>query len=251
MAKRILFCCDGTWDNSGKNTNVYKIYKAMQVSARQIPFYDDGVGADGTPFDRLLGGAFGTGLFQKVKDGYSKIAQVYEKGDNIFVFGFSQRRAEFPATLWTSPLTPGQVLEQVWFTGVHCDVGGSYQDDPDGTALADITLAWMMSKAAALGVAFAADVQAKYSVPVDAKCALDQKHESWTPLWALPKSRPIAANATLSNSVSVRCKHDASYRPRNLKFTDPDGQLSPQYAITETVGQPVASGGTTEAATGS
>jgi uncharacterized protein (DUF2235 family) len=344
MSKRILFCCDGTWDDSGKNTNVYKIYKAMQVSAGQIPFYDDGVGADGTPIDRLLGGAFGTGLFQKVKDGYSKIAQVYEKGDNIFVFGFSrgaytarsiagmiaicglptsdfsdqvvetafhayrdkddrakllsglnqscnmfdaqltmvgvwdtvgslgipsllgavdpilygfldtslhpdiqqayhalaidERRVEFPATLWTSQPNPGQVLEQVWFTGVHRDVGGSYPDDPDGTALADITLGWMMSKAAALGVVFAADVQAKYSVPVDAKCALDQKHESWTPLWAFPRSRPIAANATLSNSVSVRCQHDASYRPGNLKFADPDGQLSPQYAITQTVEQP-------------
>jgi hypothetical protein len=37
-------------------------------------------------------------------------------------------------------------------------------------------------QAAAVGVAFAGGVQAKYSVPVDAKCALDQKHESWTPL---------------------------------------------------------------------
>jgi uncharacterized protein (DUF2235 family) len=80
MAKRILFCCDGTWDNSGKNTNVYKIYKAMQVSAGQIPFYDDGVGADETPSDRLLRGAFGTGLFQKVMDGYSKIALGVRKG---------------------------------------------------------------------------------------------------------------------------------------------------------------------------
>jgi hypothetical protein len=109
-----------------------------------------------------------------------------------------ERRAKFPATLWTSQPNPGQVLQQVWFTGVHCDVRGSYPDDSDGTALADITLAWMMSKAAAVGVAFAGGVQAKYSVPVDAKCALDQKHESWTPLWAFPKSRPIAANATLS-----------------------------------------------------
>jgi len=345
MSKRILFCSDGTWDNSGKNTNVYKIYKAMQVAADQIPFYDDGVGADGTPIDRLLGGAFGTGLFQKVKDGYSKIAQVYEKGDEVFVFGFSrgaytarsiagmiancglptsnfsdqvvetafqayrdkddrakllaglnqscamfnaqltmvgvwdtvgslgipsllgavdpilygfldtslhsniqnayhalaidERRIEFPATLWTSQPNPGQTLEQVWFTGVHCDVGGSYPDDPDGTALADITFAWMMNKAAALGVTFDAAVQAKYALPVDAKYALDQKHESWTPLWAFPKSRPIAADATLSTSVLVRCQHDDSYRPGNLRFTNSaNGELSAQYATVETVIQP-------------
>jgi len=347
MGKRILFCSDGTWDDSGKNTNVYKIYKAMQVAAEQIPFYDDGVGSNGTPIDRLLGGAFGTGLFQKVKDGYSKIAQVYEKDDEIFIFGFSrgaytarsiagmiancglptsnfsdqvvetafhayrdkndrakllaglnqscamysapitmvgvwdtvgalgipsllgavdpllygfldtslnpavrhayhalaidERRVEFPATLWTSQPAPGQTLEQVWFTGVHCDVGGSYPDDPDGTALADITLAWMMNKAAALGVTFAADVLAKYTLPADAKSALDQKHESWNPVWAFPKSRPIAANSTLSNSVAIRCQHDASYRPGNLKFTDSaSGGLAATYGSAATVAQPAA-----------
>jgi uncharacterized protein (DUF2235 family) len=344
MSKRILFCSDGTWDDSGKNTNVYKIYKAMQVAGDQIPFYDDGVGADGTPIDRLLGGAFGTGLFQKVKDGYSKISQVCEKGDQVFLFGFSrgaytarsiagmiavcglptanfsdnivetafqayrnkdqrakllaslnqscdmfnpqltmvgvwdtvgslgipsllglvdpvlygfldtslhpdiqnayqalaidERRVEFPATLWTSAPSPGQTIEQVWFTGVHCDVGGSYPDDPDGTALADITLAWMMNKAAALGVTFAAGLQAKYPFPADAKCALDTKHESWNIGWAFPKSRPISSDATLSNSVSVRCQHDNSYRPGNLTFANPAiGKLSPQYQSAETVTQ--------------
>ena len=345
MGKRILFCSDGTWDNSGKNSNVYKIYKAMQVSADQIPFYDDGVGSDGTPLDRLLGGAFGTGLFQKVKDAYAKIAHVYEKGDEIFLFGFSrgaytarsiagmiaicglptanftdemvesafeayrdqtnrskllaglnqscamfdaqitmvgvwdtvgslgipslvgavdpvrygfldtslhpdihhayhalaidERRAEFPATLWTSKPAAGQTLEQVWFTGVHCDVGGSYPDDPDGTALSDITLAWMMTKAAALGAAFDPVVQAKYTLPIDAKHALDDKHESWSPVWAFPKSRPIGADATLSTSVVVRCQHDGSYRPKNLSFSDAvQGEVAATYVRAETVTQP-------------
>ena len=344
MSKRILFCSDGTWDNSGKNTNVYRIYKATLVASNQVPFYDDGVGSDGNPLERLGGGAFGYGLFQKVKDGYSKISQVYEKGDQIFLFGFSrgaytarsiagmiavcglptanftndvvntafnayrdkddranilaglnktcdlfnaqvtmvgvwdtvgslgipsllgavdpvlygfldtslhpsirnayhalaidERRAEFPATLWTSPPAPGQILEQVWFAGVHCDVGGSYPDDPDGTALSDITLAWMMSKAAALGVAFDPAVQTKYPFPIDAKFALDQKHESWNPLWTFPKSRPIAASAAVSSSVAVRCMHDASYRPGNLKFANPSsGELAPQYQVAATTAQ--------------
>lgn len=347
MSKRIIYCSDGTWDDSGKNTNVYKIYKAMQVEAGQIPFYDDGVGSNGTPIDRLLGGAFGTGLFQKVKDGYSKIAHVYEKGDQIFLFGFSrgaytarsiagmiavcglpttnfsdgvvetafrayrdkddrpkllaglnqscdmfdaqitmvgvwdtvgslgipsiigavdpvlygfldtslhssvlnayqalavdERRSEFPATLWASQPAPGQTIEQVWFTGVHCDVGGSYPDDPDGTALADITLAWMMSKAAPLGVSFSKEVQAKYGYPVDPKYALDQKHESWNPLWTFPKSREVAQDATLSSSVSIRCQHDSSYRPGNLAFDDrSSGGLAPQYRIANTTAQPAA-----------
>src|SRR5437763_4901874 len=90
MSKRIALCADGTWDNADKRTNVYKLYKALPVGADQMPFYDDGVGADGDPVWKLLGGAFGTGLWQKIKDGYTKIAHVYEAGDSLFLFGFSR-----------------------------------------------------------------------------------------------------------------------------------------------------------------
>lgn len=332
MGKRIIFCADGTWDEPGKDTNVYKIYKALTTSADQVPYYDDGVGSDGLAIQKLAGGAFGTGLFQKIKDGYTKLAHAYEKGDEVYIFGFSrgaytarclagmvavcglptanftdavvdtafqayrdkinranllaqlnktcdlfdaklsmvgvwdtvgslgipaifggvdpivygfldttlhpdvlnayhamaidERRAEFPATLWTSS-SPGQTLEQVWFCGVHCDVGGSYPDDSDGSALSDLTLAWMMSKAAALGLSFDPSVQAKYALPMDPKFALDTKHESWNPLWAFPKRRPIVANSTISDSVSVRSLHESSYRPGNLTFTN--GQLAATY----------------------
>ena len=71
MGKRIIFCADGTWDEPGKDTNVYKIYKALTTSADQVPYYDDGVGSDGLAIQKLAGGAFGTGLFQKIKDGYT------------------------------------------------------------------------------------------------------------------------------------------------------------------------------------
>ena len=81
MSKRIAFCADGTWDRPAKQTNVYKLFKALVVSAEQMPFYDDGVGANGNPISRILGGAFGTGLWQKIKEGYAKISHVYEAGD--------------------------------------------------------------------------------------------------------------------------------------------------------------------------
>ena len=67
MGKRIIFCADGTWDEPGQNTNVYKLYKAMTTSAEQVPYYDDGVGADGILIQKLAGGAFGAGLFRKSK----------------------------------------------------------------------------------------------------------------------------------------------------------------------------------------
>src|SRR5271170_3834318 len=91
MSRRIAFCADGTWDGTGNNTNVYKISKAIvQIPGTQYSFYDDGVGSDGTPIEKLLGGAMGLGLFQKIKDGYSTISSVYEDGDELFIFGFSR-----------------------------------------------------------------------------------------------------------------------------------------------------------------
>lgn len=90
MSKRIVFCADGTWQAPVNNTNVYRLYKALTVTADQVTFYDDGVGADATGLDRLLDGAFGQGILQKIKDGYTKIAHVYEPGDQIFLFGFSR-----------------------------------------------------------------------------------------------------------------------------------------------------------------
>ena len=90
MSKRIILCTDGTWDNTAKGTNVFKLYNALSVTAEQIPLYDDGVGADGTPVEQLAGGAFGLGLYQKIKNGYTKIAHLYEPGDEVFLFGFSR-----------------------------------------------------------------------------------------------------------------------------------------------------------------
>jgi uncharacterized protein (DUF2235 family) len=342
MNKRIAFCADGTWDSSSNNSNVYKLFKSIVTSASQVPYYDDGVGADGTPIEKLLGGAVGAGLFQKIKDGYSKIAQAYQAADQLFLFGFSrgaftarslagmiaicglptqdfddnlvetafqayrsrdpgqraqllstlnkyglydakltmvgvwdtvgslgipalfggvdplidgfldtslhpdvlnayqalaidERRAEFPPTLWTSQ-GPGQAVEQVWFCGVHCDVGGGYADNNSGTALSDITLGWMMAKAVALGLTIDSGVQAKYALPIDPEYALHQLHESWNPVWGFPRRRPIAANSTLANSVLARCEHDASYRPGNLTFSG--GVLSALYGSTSVVRVP-------------
>ena len=90
MPKRIVFCADGTWQAPLNNTNVYRLFKALKVSADQVTYYDDGVGADATGVNRFLDGAFGAGLLEKIQDGYTKIAHVYEEGDDIYLFGFSR-----------------------------------------------------------------------------------------------------------------------------------------------------------------
>ncbi len=341
MSKRIIFCSDGTWNDPATNTNVYKIFKAMNFTAEQSPIYDDGVGSDGNTILHFLGGAFGEGLDQKIRDGYTRISHVYEHGDQVFLFGFSrgaytarslggmivtcglptqhtddnltedafeayrehdpaqkqklldalkqtyaietpeitmvgvwdtvgslgipaifgevdmlrysfldtnlhpciknayhavsidERRREFPATLWSGAPAPGQTIEQVYFTGVHCDIGGGYPE----TGLSDITLSWMMGKAKALGVDFDPAVYALYA-NLDAKHALDQKHESWSVRWGFPYARQIAGNASVSNSVQIRLQHDSSYTPENLKASG--GNLPPGCSVVPIVVIPAA-----------
>ena len=97
--KRLILCCDGTWNRADKEdegvpcaTNVLKM--AYRVAKRdgtipQIVFYDQGVGT-GNALDRYTGGAFGEGLEDNILDSYRFLVANYEVGDEIFLFGFSR-----------------------------------------------------------------------------------------------------------------------------------------------------------------
>jgi uncharacterized protein (DUF2235 family) len=61
-----------------------------------------------------------------------------------------ERRGPFKPTLWNQKAdarAAGQILEQVWFAGVHSDVGGGYPWNERG--LANVTLRWMLNRVAA------------------------------------------------------------------------------------------------------
>jgi uncharacterized protein (DUF2235 family) len=96
--KRIVICCDGTWNNPSKpkQTNVSKLANAViQRDAGggeigQIVRYVSGVGSSGSFWDRLRGGAIGYGLDTNVQAAYQHIARDYEPGDDIYFFGFSR-----------------------------------------------------------------------------------------------------------------------------------------------------------------
>ena len=57
-------------------------------------------------------------------------------------------RPTFRPVLWTDPTTDPERLSQVWFAGVHADVGGGYPDD----SLSYVTLQWMMNEAQRSGL---------------------------------------------------------------------------------------------------
>jgi hypothetical protein len=271
MNKRLVICCDGTWNrpDTANVTNVEKIARTIETDLRrtggvqQLVLYLSGVGSSGYFVDRILGGAFGFGLFNNIRAGYRFLALNYDPGDEIFVFGFSrgaytarslvgmvgrvglltrealvadklgeaveryragpdgasafartpeqfraaychrdvsvrllgvfdtvgalgvpgavsrrhqfhdvtlgpivtcarqalaldERRLKFEPCLWEAPEeqriadeAQGRV-RQVWFTGVHSDVGGGYPV----CGLSDTTLLWMTSEARACGLVF-------------------------------------------------------------------------------------------------
>ena len=96
--KRLVICCDGTWNRPDAKhvTNIEKIARTVQTDlgrtggVQQLVLYLSGVGGAGYHTDRLLGGAFGLGLFHNVLAGYRFLSLNYEPGDEIYVFGFSR-----------------------------------------------------------------------------------------------------------------------------------------------------------------
>jgi len=70
-----------------------------------------------------------------------------------------ERRCYFRDNLWGAPLQPGQKgyifqepqdIKQVWFAGVHGDVGGGYSEEESG--LAKLALEWMLREASLAGL---------------------------------------------------------------------------------------------------
>ncbi len=96
--KRLVICCDGTWNKPENEniTNIEKIARTVQTDrdraggVQQMVQYVAGVGANWYWLDRMVGGAFGFGLFGQVTTAYRFLALNYEPGDQIFVFGFSR-----------------------------------------------------------------------------------------------------------------------------------------------------------------
>lgn len=98
--KRIILCCDGTWNKPGNKdrgmavkTNVQKTYEAINTvtsTVKQVKFYGQGVGTSFSVKDHFLGGGTGMGIDRNIQDAYKFIMWSYEPGDQLYLFGFSR-----------------------------------------------------------------------------------------------------------------------------------------------------------------
>lgn len=112
-----------------------------------------------------------------------------------------EMRASFAPTLWddTSPRPPDGSFKQVWFAGVHSDVGGGYPE----TGLSDGALKWMVDEAQAVGLNINTAMSAQ--IRPDAQGVL---HDSAVGLWkllrTLPRATPPVDAAQPSTALSAQ-----------------------------------------------
>jgi uncharacterized protein (DUF2235 family) len=103
MPKTIAIFTDGTGNSARSHfkTNVWRLYEALDLSQltpeqactcvrQQIAYYQDGIGTSTLKLLAIIGGAFGWGLKRNVIDAYIYLCRTYERGDKIFLFGFSR-----------------------------------------------------------------------------------------------------------------------------------------------------------------
>ncbi|HXU30182.1 MAG TPA: DUF2235 domain-containing protein [Thermoanaerobaculia bacterium] len=89
--QKLVVLFDGTWNGDSSKTNVGLLATEIGTIAKESTnihsLYVPGVGTD---FRRFSGGSTGWGFARKVRSGYSYIAECYEDGDQIYIFGFSR-----------------------------------------------------------------------------------------------------------------------------------------------------------------
>jgi len=177
--------------------------------SREIAFVGvwDTVGAMGIPLSFL-------GLFEDKDEFYDT-----KLGQNVRIarhaMAIDELRSDFEPTIWLP--REGLDLKQVWFSGSHSDIGGSYSPDSDKTLLSDISLNWMIHEAEIAGIKTETHLMAQ-SKPNP--CA--SLHQSRRSFYRIKKKfyRPIQlqADKTLIHpTVHERWHQKPNYRPKNLQ----------------------------------
>lgn len=103
IRKRIIICCDGTWQSavSGKKnvpSNVTRLCRAVNSVGtddegsqwQQIVWYDSGIGTTSGTLGKQIEGAIGQGMEGNVIEAYNFCVLNYNPGDQIMCFGFSR-----------------------------------------------------------------------------------------------------------------------------------------------------------------
>lgn len=161
----------------------------------------------------------------------------------LHAVSIDEKRRPFKESLVTAR-TDGS-LEEVWFAGVHTDIGGTFPDDAakdrahagaaSGKAarharLSTITLKWMIERAAGQGLLLRARAVAAACTVDDGFATATLHHNAWA--WTLlgTRHRRIPAGASVHSSVQLRTQAPLKYRPDtvNAAWVDEDWAGAPR-----------------------
>ncbi|MCD2519173.1 DUF2235 domain-containing protein [Massilia sp. G4R7] len=134
----------------------------------------DTVGALGIPDD--------LGVLDLLDDPDDHLFHDTELSDNVatarHALAMDEVRKSFQPTLWTNAHPD---LKQLWFPGVHSDVGGGYREK----GLADGALKWMIDEAKLAGLAFNSGILAQITPDYH-----DMLHDSCSGLFGMLPTQP-------------------------------------------------------------
>jgi len=128
-------------------------------------------------------------------------------------------RADFEPTFWSNG--DKNSVKQVWFAGVHSDIGGSYKPDKNGLSIAENSLNWMINEVESIGLEVETHLKSKLKINIK-KIPLAEKHNSRTNFFRLKKKYyrtldELEKDTLIHESVKIRYENDSKYRPKNLE----------------------------------
>ena len=197
--------------NSKDCETVFKCYRAKtkcQIECQKVEEIEflgvwDTVGALGIPIG-LIRGILGnkkyefydTELNDKVKYAFHAIA-------------IDEKRRPFEPTLWTNTeLLEKTTVEQKWFAGVHCNIGGGYAD----TGLSDIALAWMVDKL---------KKHSNLTINIQTKPNYSGELRNSLSFYVISRFKPYIRKVNNENKHSSVCKRinnkATKYNPKNVR----------------------------------
>ena len=194
----------------GPDSLTARLFRSSFSREMKIKFLGvwDTVGALGIPLDIIKN--FNTKFYEFHDTKLSNIAE-----NAYHAIAIDEHRGDYDVCLWNPSEMPQQTMEQRWFVGAHCDVGGGYSN----RRLSDIPLRWMQDKASALGLGLSrVEVgPTNYLAPFT-----DSYREFLKGLYAKRKPRQYRSigaapfgNEVVDDSVQRRRREDRSYEPQN------------------------------------
>jgi len=151
------------------------------------------------PFSARWYGFHDATLHEEVKYGYQALS-------------IDDQRKVFKPELWDESTVKGQIMEQVWFAGMHSNVGGGYRR----TGLSDITLQWMIDKARKAKLEFWPDYRQRVLIMADADGKIYNSRSGFGKMY-IKQVRAIPEGHKIHQSVFDRIDNsDNLYDPGNL-----------------------------------